>query len=309
MTQILQFFLLPLLILVGGGNPEESFPPAGDSLAVPGADNTIAEENIVKSDILKPAISERPAVTDNSAQVDSFWWSRKVPNRAFGVGERLEFSVKYGSISAGNAVMEISDMAEVDNHSCYRIVSTANSNDFISVFYKVRDVVETYVDIPGLFSRRFSKKLREGSYRTNRETTFNQRDHLAITGKDTIPTFAFVQDPLSSLYYIRTQELVLGKEVMIDSHSDRKNYPLKVNVLGKDRIEVPAGKFDCIVIQPVMRSEGIFKAKGNIKIWLTDDQYKMPVMMKTEVFFLGSINAQLSKYRHGKILDEKVQKN
>ena len=50
-----------------------------------------------------------------------------------------------------------------------------------------------------------------------------------------------------------------------------------------------------------MRAEGIVKAKGNIRIWLTDDQYKLPVMMKSEVYFLGSISAQLSKYDRGRI--------
>jgi hypothetical protein len=307
MAQLWQILIFPLLILVGGGNPEESIPPDSDNIAERAAADTLAVT--AKIAVIEKTALDTTSLSKKSFRVDSSWWSRTIPNKAFGVGERLEFSVKYGAIAAGNAIMEISDTAVVDNHSCFRIVSTANSNDFVSVFYKVRDVVETYVDIPGLFTRRFSKKLREGNYKIDRETDFDQKRHLAVTGQDSISTFAFVQDPLSSLYFIRTQELMPGREVLIDSHTDRKNYPIKVNVLRKEHIEVPAGEFDCIVIEPVMRSEGIFKAKGNIRIWLTDDQYKMPVMMKSEVFFLGSINAQLNKYRRGKILDEQIQKD
>ncbi len=236
------------------------------------------------------------------AASDSSWWHRELDNKAFGVGERLEFSVKYGKLSAGRAVMEVPEIVTVGGKPCFRVLSTANSNDVISVFYKVRDSVETLMDVSGIFPRRFSKKLREGGYRVNRETVIDQKEHLAITGNDTIPTYAFVQDPLSSLYFIRTQELIPGKDILIDNHTDKKNYPLKIIVHKKERIDVPAGKFDCIVIEPVMRAEGIFKAKGNIKIWLTDDQYKMPVMMKSEVFFLGSISAQLSKYTRGTIV-------
>lgn len=234
------------------------------------------------------------------APVDSSWWARKIDNPAINLGERLEFSVKYGRLPAGSAVMEISDTATSDGHLCYRVVSTASSNDFVSVFYKVRDTVETYIDIPGIFPRKFIKHLKEGNYRMDRITTFDQRRHLAITGNDTVATYAFVQDPLSSLYYIRTQELIPGKDVLIDNHTDKKNYLLKVIVYRKERVEVPAGTFDCVVIEPVMRAEGIFKAKGRIWIWLTDDEYKMPVMMKSEVYFLGSVSAQLSSYRHGK---------
>lgn len=234
------------------------------------------------------------------APADSSWWVRNIDSPSFHLGERLEFSVKYGRLPAGSAVMEISDTATSDDHLCYRVVSTASSNDFVSVFYKVRDTVETYIDIPGIFPRKFIKHLREGNYRMDRITTFDQRRHLAITGNDTVPTYKFVQDPLSSLYYLRTQQLIPGKDVLIDNHTDKKNYLLKVIIYRKERIEVPAGTFDCVVIEPVMRAEGIFKAKGRIWIWLTDDEYKMPVMMKSEVYFLGSVSAQLSSYRHGK---------
>ena len=106
------------------------------------------------------------------------------------------------------------------------------------------------------------------------------------------------------MYYIRTQELIPGQDVFIDNHTSKKNFPLKLKVLKKERVKVPAGEFDCVVVEPVMRAEGIFKAKGRIWVWLTDDQYKMPVLMKTEVFFLGSISAQLKEFGRGQIEEE-----
>jgi len=245
------------------------------------------------ADTISPPVSSRPFA------VDSSWWYRKLNNGAFGAGERLEFSVKYGKLPAGTAVMEIPGYVVFEGRSCYRVVSTANSNDVVSVFYRVRDSVETLLDIRGIFPRRFHKRLKEGGYSIDRTTILDQRQHLAITGNDTIPTYSFVQDPLSSLYYLRTQELIPGEDIFIDNHTDKKNYPLRVIVRERETIKVPAGKFDCVVVEPVMRAEGIFKARGRIRIWLTDDQYKIPVMMKTEVYFLGSISAQLSKYTRG----------
>ncbi len=232
---------------------------------------------------------------------DSSWWHRKIENVAFGLGERLEFDIKYGKIPAGHAVMEIPEIIEYDNHQCYKIVSTAHSNNFVSVFYKVRDTVNTIIDVDGIFPRKFWKKLREGGYRAERTTIFDQKNHIAITGTDSIPTYNFVQDAFSTLYYIRILELIVGQEVLVDNHTSKKNFPLKLKVLRKEEVKVPAGKFDCIVVEPVMRGEGIFKAKGRIWVWLTDDQYKMPVLMKTEVFFLGSVSARLKKYSRGKI--------
>jgi hypothetical protein len=230
---------------------------------------------------------------------DSSWWYRKIENHAFGVGERLEFSVRYGKLPAGTAVMEIPEIIDFDGYDCYEIVSVAHSNNVVSVFYKVRDTVKTIVDVDGIFPRKFWKKLREGGYKTERTTLFDQKNHLAITDSDTIPTYTFVQDAFSSMYYARTQELIPGQDLFIDNHTSKKNFPLTLKVLKKEKVKVPAGEFDCLVVEPVMRAEGIFKAKGRIWIWLTDDQYKMPVLMKTEVFFLGSISARLKSFVRG----------
>jgi hypothetical protein len=290
----------------GDGLPADSM--VSDTLLVVPADSI---SNSADTTGNQPSPKDEPSDDFKAAAADSSWWYRKLDNKSFGVGERLEFSVKYGMLPAGTAVMKVPEIVDYEGRPSFRIVSTAESNSVVSVFYKVRDSVETIVDYDGIFPRKFHKRLREGGYKADKTTFFDQRKHLAIAENDTIPTYAFVQDALSSLYYIRTRELSPGQEILIDNHTDKKNYPLKVMVLREETIDVPAGKFDCLVVEPVMRAEGIFKAKGKIWIWLTNDQYKFPVMMKTEVYFLGSITAQLKKYELGvtQAEDEQVQEN
>jgi hypothetical protein len=72
-------------------------------------------------------------------------------------------------------------------------------------------------------------------------------------------------------------------------------YDLDVRYLGKETIEVPAGKFDCIVIEPLVKEGGLFKSEGSIIIYMTNDEAKMPVRVKTKVI-IGSINADLTSY-------------
>ena len=52
------------------------------------------------------------------------------------------------------------------------------------------------------------------------------------------------------------------------------------------------GSVDTIVIKPLMKSEGIFNRKGDMFIWLTDDERRLPVKMRTKVV-VGSITATL----------------
>ena len=60
--------------------------------------------------------------------------------------------------------------------------------------------------------------------------------------------------------------------------------------------KVKAGTFECIILEPAVRENaGIFQAKGELRVWVTDDGKKMPVMMKTKTPF-GSVNTELSSY-------------
>lgn len=217
----------------------------------------------------------------------------------YGPGERLVFSIDYGPINAGEGVLEVRGVVETDGHACYLIESRAQSNRFFSAFYMVRDKVVSHIDVQRLFSRYYAKRLREGDYRKNVEVRFDQdaaKAHYA-DGRvfDTPPA---IHDELSAFYYARTLDLQPGKTYSVNAHSSRKNYPLQVLVHGRERVKVPAGEFDCLVVEPVLEGEGLFQHEGKLTIWMTDDARKMPVLMKTKVK-VGSIDASLREYRSG----------
>lgn len=222
----------------------------------------------------------------------------------FGVGEYLEFAVNYNVINAGTATMSVVGVERIDGHFCYKIVTTARSNSVISTFFEVRDRVESFMDVGGLFSRRFEKHLKEGKYLKDELVQIDQCKRLAFYADgDTAEIIPKTQDALSSLYYVRTLELEVGKLVSFPNHSGKKNYPMRVRILGREKIKTRAGKFNCIVVEPRMKSEGIFKHKGRLTVWLTDDDRRMPVKMKSSVT-IGSITAELVKWRSGRPLTE-----
>ncbi|MBD3168711.1 MAG: DUF3108 domain-containing protein [candidate division Zixibacteria bacterium] len=236
------------------------------------------------------------------------WWHRKVENRAWTVGESLKFVIRYGPIRAGTGTMSVKKIVDCGGHDTYHIVTTAQSAAFFSVFFKVDDRVESYIDTEGIYTRRFEKHIREGGYKADKVTNFDQVNHLAITGKDTIKTYPFVQDILSAFYYARTQDLEVGKPLFIDNHTDRKNYPLEVKVHRKQRVKTRAGTFNCILLEPVLRSSSIFENKGRLLVWVTDDQYKMPVLMTSKVI-IGHITTELEWYRLPRIPDDWTKKD
>ena len=227
-------------------------------------------------------------------------FGRYVENVAFGVGEKLEFDVGYGFINAGHAVMEVRELIEYEGRPCFKVVSTAYSNKFFSSFYKVEDQVTSVIDAIGVFSWYFEKNLREGNYRSDRSYSFNQKEHHVVYEGDTLEISRYTQDALSILYYTRTQDMKPGESIFIDNFTDGENYPLEVRVLRKETIKVKAGKFDCVVVEPLLQTAGIFKHEGKLTVWLTDDRVKMPVLMKSKVL-VGSISAELTGYTLGEI--------
>jgi len=219
--------------------------------------------------------------------------------RPFGPGESLKFSVQYGFVKAGTAYLEVPQLREWNGRSVYQLVARAESNSFFSRFYKVRNRIESVWDKNGLFTWRYSENRREGGYRTNSQIDFDHDHHQARYGDgQTFPIPPQVQDALSAFYYTRFQPLPLGGSIVFDYHASRKSQPLEVKVLGRERVETPAGTFDCVAIEPILKAGGIFKNKGRLVIWLTDDERRMPVLMRSKVM-IGSISVVLQKVRMG----------
>jgi len=235
--------------------------------------------------------------------------ARKLDNHAFGVGEKLRFALRYGPIRAGTGVMQVKGIEIVDGRPTYHVVSTTRTNEIFSLFFKVRDRIESFIDVEGIFPRRFEKYIREGKYRSRTTVFYDQENGLALTSDDTTRVPPYVQDFISSLYFIRTQNLKVGESIFLDIFQGDKIYPLEVKILRRERVKVDAGTFDCLVVELVTKGTGLFfKKGGTLVVWLTDDERKMPVLMKSKVK-IGSISAELVRYSLGSFDHQKTTGN
>ena len=220
-------------------------------------------------------------------------------------GEELKYGVYYTFIKAGTAYIKNRGLTTVNGRPAYLLQTTAFSASVIDAFFKVRDVNYSWIDAENFYSLGYTQSVREGSYIRDEWLTFDyprglfygeiqkKEEPRVISG----PLSIRVLDMLSSLYFVRAQKLQIGQDIVFDIINRERQYPLVVKVLGKETVKTKAGKFDCIVVEPQFRGEGIFVSKGkSLKVWLTDDEYKMPVKMKAEVF-IGSVSAELLEYK------------
>ncbi len=221
------------------------------------------------------------------------------PLWAFRVPEKLVYDLTWTGIKAGTATLEIAR-----DGNAVRIVSTARSADWISIFYTVDDRTESVLmrpHPPALvgFPESYHMKIREGRHRRDKEVTFDQTRHTAVYvnhlegEKKELNTHGSVFDPLSALYYVRTLRFEVGRPVFVEILDSKKLWNVEVQVLKRERITTKLGTFDTIVIRPLLKSEGIFNRRGDMYIWLTDDEKRVPVKMQTRAV-VGSITATLA---------------
>ena len=211
--------------------------------------------------------------------------------------ERLVYDLTWTGIKAGTATQEL--LQEKDS---MKIISTARSADWISVFFPVEDRVVSilskgtslHLGLP----RDFRMTISEGHHRRDREIIFDHArkkalfiDHRGGERKE-VDIESNTYDAYSSFYYLRNLDLIPGKSVYVSMLDNKDLYNVEVQVLRKERIKTILGEVNTILIKPIMKTEGIFNRKGAIYIWLTDDARRIPVLMKTKVA-IGSITATL----------------
>lgn len=223
---------------------------------------------------------------------------RTVENKAFGLGERLIFDVGYGFFHAGEAVMTVAAIETLFSRPCYRVTFDVKSTGVFSFLYKVHDHYESYMDVAGLFPWKFEQHIQEGGYRRDFSAVFDQYHEKAITSEKEYDIPEYVHDVVSALYFVRTLDFTgkrPGARTHLQNFFQDKTYPLDVKYLGRQTVEVEAGTFDCVIIEPLVKEGGLFKSEGRIIVWFTDDDRKIPVKVSTKVL-IGSIDAELKEY-------------
>jgi hypothetical protein len=254
-------------------------------LAAPGAVVSAQEPDLPDSDTFAKGLVRRDTLA-----------ASRHPFRA---GESLRFSVQYGFIKAGSAWLEVPEQLDWQGRRAWRLVARAESNSFFDKMYKVRNRIESVWDADGRFSWRYFENRHEGHF-TALDTILYEPDSLRMRYRDgrTYPVPGPVQDALSSFYLTRCLALPVGGLLSFDYHASRRTAPMEVRILGREKVRVPAGEFSCIVVEPLLKAGGIFKNKGRLVIWMTDDERRIPVLMKSKVL-IGSIKVVLQEIRTG----------
>jgi len=211
----------------------------------------------------------------------------------FGVGERLEYDVKYSNVRVGSGTMEVSGIAHVRGRETYHTVFTVRGGN---IFYRVNDRYESWIDTRTGNSLRYRQDQHEGSRDVERLFEFfPDRAVFTENGEAEEPSVHNPLDDGSFIYFLRTIPLNVGETYSFERYFRPDRNPVTIRVMRRERIRVPAGEFDAVVIQPVIKSRGLFGENGHAEVWLSDDENRIMLQMKSGLK-IGSLNLYLKSY-------------
>ncbi|MEQ1793418.1 MAG: DUF3108 domain-containing protein [Nitrospira sp.] len=219
------------------------------------------------------------------------------PSRPFKVGERLIYDITFLNISAGTAVMEVGLGDGAGDRPSGKFVTTAVSSPKVTRFFPVDNRVESLTDLTTLLPEHMTFRRREGKKKEDIEYIFHRNDNTVSATRggvtEIVPIPADTQDLISCLYYVRSLlPLKQGASQSLTVYHDKKIRQVEVRVEKIETVDGQWGTLEAAQVLVIMPFQGIFLNQGNIRVWFTTDERRIPLRMKAKVV-IGSIVADL----------------
>jgi len=273
----------------------------------------VREQEVSKElPVSRPQVMQRPKTVRRTKATKGFEYPNRRPRvDPIWMGERAVYDIGYLGVNAGQFSLKLLPFKQVNGRKVYHVFGEAKSSKVFSLFYSLRDTIETFIDYESIAPHRFHIVLDESKQKRNSlelydsekgETFFwNRLNHHKrgyVEVKDFFPMQPLSQDSLSALYYLRTVDLSDGAIVRFPVISEGKNWEAEVTVIRRELLNTPMGKTRTVVLKLETKYQGVLKKQGDSFIWLTDDDRRILARVEAKVR-IGTIVAELRSFDPG----------
>ena len=244
--------------------------------------------------MIRPVVAFAIAVLAFARPQSAAESTQAAPPHPFGVGEALDYDIRV-AFARGSARLEIVGIDTIRKRPAYhaRFAMTGGV-----VLFKVDEKYNSWIDVNTIQTLEYHEDVKDSYYERRRRYTFLPETHRFTDGLDTAQTVERPVDQASVFYLIRTLNLRVGLDTNLNNYFLLDRNPIRIQVLGRERIKVPAGEFDALVIHPVIKSKGLFAEGGDAKVWISDDDRRIVLQIKAKVPGLpkGTVSLYLKSY-------------
>ena len=230
----------------------------------------------------------------------------------FKEGELIKYRLHLGVLSAGEAELRVLDkVSSFHGKPCFNIEIRGQTTGLADLLYKVDDIWGTYLDTSNILPLRSYRYIKEGRYRKNEIVDYDHNTDSVVVHKlnkkdrkleRKVPMAVHhrSQGLVSGYYHLRSLNLRQsnpGDTICMNAFFDDEIYRFEVVFLGREEINTKIGRFKTLVFSPVMEKNRLFNSKDAVKVWITDDENKIPLKIRASIF-VGALEADITEVKN-----------
>ena len=225
--------------------------------------------------------------------------------KAYGDGEWFKFRVHYGFLTAGYATLEVGEEV-LEGTEVFHVKGYGKTVGLSRIFFRVEDDYQTYIDKQKDVPLRFIRIIDEGGHTKDIQIDFDHEAGKALVHNKKHKTKEWVdfpkdaQDMVSAFYYLRNHldidTIEEGDTLDMNMFFDKENYVFRLKFLGREVIRTKFGMVPTLKFRPYVQSGRVFKEKESLTVWVSDDDNRMPVLIKADLT-VGSLKASLIEFK------------
>ncbi len=217
--------------------------------------------------------------------------------------EQMHYEVSWsGGVKIGDIHLHITpEKSEPDS---YAISAQVKSTGPLNVFYPVDDIFHCIVAGDMKLPLRYEVFQREGHGRkvTRRVTVYDQAGGVVTYQKNQQPHQLYpfkgkTYNEFAAFVISRALKLEADSHIIVPTFADNKRNEVAVRLLKKEKRPSIFGERQTLKMQPIMNFKGLYEKSGNTLLWLTDDQCRVPVEIRSRIA-VGSLVAKLVGYNN-----------
>ncbi|MBI5637735.1 MAG: DUF3108 domain-containing protein [Nitrospinae bacterium] len=217
----------------------------------------------------------------------------------FKPGESLIYSARWLFFDAGIMEASIPETVERDGRQYLRFTLHTWTTNVIARIFTMDDKFESLWDPAARLPASMKAVIRESTTTKDKLLEFDHSRGTALVTVDEKPPETFrlnpeAQDFFSASYLVRATRLKPKQKLLVPIFEDNKNYHADIFVIKRERIPVLDGQVDTVMLIARLKFEGAFTGSNLLYIWLTDDEYQIPVRLRLNMAF-GDIVVNLVK--------------
>jgi hypothetical protein len=222
-------------------------------------------------------------------------WPQSLPDLPFAPGERLTYTGRVHVGVAGSGTIWVEGPLEVRGTPAWVLHS-----DMQGKLGPIRatETNTSWLDPMHMAALRYTSNTRHLWKKNDDVVEIFPQEHRwqSAKGMEGATTGDAPLDELSFLFFLRTLPLNADTTLVLARHFDVARNPTIVRVVGREDVEVGAGRFRAIVVEIRVRDARRYHGEGTIRIHLSDDRCRLLLRLESNVPDAGTATLALASY-------------